>query len=343
MNPRSLQIDEAPETMGSGLPRLPRHFVEPSGFETARYLAHGLALALVPGTLALAMHDAALPWFLAAPLIVVLSLVGGYGFFMLAGTAHEGFHFTLHRRPEVSALLGIVFSAAVPGFIAVGFALSHWRHHRHTNSADDPDCEIFGRFRGFWSRVAFARLSANAAYRRNALRLLRSRGAERDTAHNGLPARTLRVLTRINIAWHVLMMAGLAALGVWRPDVLVFVFLLPLAGTVVISGLNPYQEHVATGREPVLRARTRTSSVLTVLMSGTNYHLEHHLYPRVPCWRLPALHVWLRDTDWYRTRRPVVERNFWRTFSPRLVGALGQYDAQPAGPDDPGSALVPLR
>jgi len=50
-------------------------------------------------------------------------------------------------------------------------------------------------------------------------------------------------------------------------------------------------------------------------MSGTNYHLEHHLYPRVPCWRLPALHRWLRDTDWYRTRQPVVERSFWRGFS----------------------------
>ena len=26
---------------------------------------------------------------------------------------------------------------------------------------------------------------------------------------------------------------------------------------------------------------------------GGNHHLEHHLYPAVPQWRLPALHRWL--------------------------------------------------
>lgn len=330
MNLQTPASAEAPETLGSGLPRPLHHFMEPSGLETARYLAHGLALALLPGTVSLWAFHATWPWFATVPLIAALSLVGGYGFFMLAGTAHEGFHFTLHRRPQVSALLGIVFSSAIPGFISVGFALSHWRHHRHTNSADDPDCEIFGRFRGFWSRLLLARLAANAAYRRNAWRLIRSSGPYDEVDRNGLSVETLRSLTRFNIAWHLAVMAGFVALGVLRPDVLVFAFLLPLVGTVFITGLNPYQEHVGTGREPVLRARTRTSPILTLLMSGTNYHLEHHLYPRVPCWRLPALHRWLRDTDWYRTRQPVIERSFWRSFSPALIGARIQYVAQPA-------------
>jgi beta-carotene hydroxylase len=333
MKPRASVIPEAPAALASGLPHPPRHFMQASGFETAAYLAYGLVLAFVPGTAALAVHHAAWAWFAAAPVIAMLSVVAGYGFFLLAGTAHEGFHFTLHSRPQVSALLGIVFSAAVPGFIAIGFALSHWRHHRHTNSADDPDCEIFGRFRSLWSRLAFARLSANAAYRRNALRLLRSIGPDDEVDRNGLPAETLRTLARINLVWHLLAMACLVALGAWRPDVLVFVILLPLVATVLITGLNPYQEHVGTAREPVLLARTRSSPVLTLLMSGTNYHLEHHLYPRVPCWRLPALHRWLRETEWYRARRPVIEAGFWRSFSPQLIGPPAQYDAQPAAAD----------
>jgi beta-carotene hydroxylase len=118
---------------------------------------------------------------------------------------------------------------------------------------------------------------------------------------------------------------------------------LPLAGTVIVSGLNPYQEHIGTGREQVLRARTRTSPIFTLLMGGTNYHLEHHLYPRVPCWRLPGLHRWLRDTDWYRSRRPIVERGFWRSYSAQLIGSLGQYDAQPVATDAPVIAIATTR
>jgi fatty acid desaturase len=309
----------------TGLPPLPpRHFFEPSLTQTLAYLGYGLLLAIGPGWLSYVIQTTDWPLAARVGASLMLSAVAGYGFFMLAGTAHEGFHFNLHRRPAISGLIGILFSACIPGFIGIGFTLSHWKHHRYTNQALDPDCGQFGRFRSFWSRLLLARLSANAAYRRVALTLLMGR-IDTEAGSNGLPLRTLRWLCLVNVVWHLLLMAGLITACFSAPLFAVCVFITPLLATVMITGLNPYQEHAGTGTAHDTKARSRTSPLFTALMLGTNYHLEHHLYPRVPCWRLPALHRWLANTDWYRTADPIVERAFITTFSPRLLSGAQAY------------------
>jgi fatty acid desaturase len=39
---------------------------------------------------------------------------------------------------------------------------------------------------------------------------------------------------------------------------------------------------------------------LTLAPNHVNYHLEHHLLPTVPPYRLPALHRLLRERGFYR-------------------------------------------
>lgn len=319
----------AAKSVPSTFPPLPpRHFFEPSVPQTLLYLSYGLLLALGPGWLSYVVQTTSWPLAMRLPFSLLLSVIAGYGFFMLAGTAHEGFHLNLHRRPAISGLIGIMFSACIPGFIGIGFTLSHWKHHRYTNQALDPDCIQFGRFRSFWTRLLLARLSANAAYRRVALTLLFGR-IDAEAASNGMTLRTLRWLCLVNVGWHLLLMAGLIAVCISAPLFAVCVFLAPLMATVMITGLNPYQEHAGTGTEHDTKARSRTSSLFTVLMFGTNYHLEHHLYPRVPCWRLPALHRWLVVTDWYRLAEPIVVPEFIAAFSPRLLSGSQAYGKSP--------------
>jgi beta-carotene hydroxylase len=305
-------------------PLPPRHYFEPSLPQTLLYLCYGLLLAIGPGWLSYVVQTTDWPLLVRLPASLLLSVIAGYGFFMLAGTAHEGFHFNLHRRPVVSGLIGIMFSACIPGFIGIGFTLSHWKHHQYTNQLLDPDCMQFGRFHSFWSRLLLARLSANAAYRRVALTLLTGR-IDSEVSTNGLPLRTLRWLCLVNVVWHLLLMVGLIAICISAPLFAVCLFVAPLIATVMITGLNPYQEHAGTGTEHDTKARSRTSPLFTVLMFGTNYHLEHHLYPRVPCWRLPALHRWLVSTDWYRASDPIVVSQFIAAFSPRLLSGAQVY------------------
>lgn len=159
---------------------------------------------------------------------------------------------------------------------------------------------------------------------RVAMTLLMGR-IDAEAGSNGLPLRTLRWLCLVNVIWHPLLMAGLITVCISAPLFAVCVFIAPLLATVMITGLNPYQEHAGTGTAHDTKARSRTSLLFTALMLGTNYHLEHHLYPRVPCWRLPALHRWLANTDWYRAADPIVERAFIATFSPRLLSGSQAY------------------
>lgn len=325
----------ADSAMGTGIPRPPSHFLRPSTWQTALFLAYATALALLPGLVAYRLWlagDMALPWqVLATAGLLVLS---GYGYFLLGISAHEGYHFTLHRHPATSALLGAMFSAVLPGFIGTGFAYSHWQHHRHTNQPQDPDLQQFSRFRSFWSRLLLARLSAVANYRRIAMRIvLGQTDDDRDAPQ--LPAATLRRLCAFNIVWQ----AALMGFALWallvHTALALLVFLLPIGVTVMISGLNPFQEHCETGQEPGNRARTRTSWLLTLLMGGTNYHMEHHLYPRIPCWRLPAVHRWLRETAWYRQGDVVVVPGLLDAFSPRILSSAAVYGARAAPPLSP--------
>jgi beta-carotene hydroxylase len=329
MNREMSLPDTTPQAQTTRPPLPPRHFCEPSLLQTIFYLSYGVMLAITPGWLSYVTQTTDWPIAVRLPISMVLSVIAGYGFFMLAGTAHEGFHFNLHRRLVVSGLIGIMFSACIPGFIGIGFTLSHWKHHRYTNQALDPDCGQFGPFRSFWSRLLLARLSANSAYRRAGLALVKGR-IDAEAGSNGLPLRTMRWLCLVNMIWHLMLMAGLTIVCIHAPLFTICVFVAPLIATVMITGLNPYQEHAGTGTEHDTKARSRTSPIFTILMCGTNYHLEHHLYPRVPCWRLPALHRWLATTDWYKAAAPILMPGFATAFSPRLLsGAQGYGSTTP--------------
>lgn len=99
--------------------------------------------------------------------------------------------------------------------------------------------------------------------------------------------------------WIVVESLAVCALGV-------AVYLSPLPTTVILYGwvlpmilINSFvnvrgmSQHTLLPHpeDPVLGSRTILSNPITrYFMCNENYHLEHHLYPRVPWYHLPALH-----------------------------------------------------
>ena len=298
-------------------PQCPSEYCTPNRLQSVYYLVYALCLTFIPCLIIQILFNSVASNWIASLCSIPLWIMSGYGFFMLAGTAHEGFHFNLHPRPITSAVIGIFFSSAIPGFMAVGFYSSHWMHHRFTNTQQDPDFLLFGRFKSFWSRAFLARLSATSIYRRIALDIAR-----------GLPLENIRKGTFTYSEFQKLSILNFATQGFWFGIYIAitlffwkFVFLgllISLVATILITGLNPYQEHGDTGIAIENCARTRISKIYTVLMFGTNYHFEHHLYPRVPCWRLPRLHRWLKQTSWYRSHAMITEKSFVRSFVPAI-------------------------
>jgi fatty acid desaturase len=46
----------------------------------------------------------------------------------------------------------------------------------------------------------------------------------------------------------------------------------------------------------------------------TNYHLEHHLYPGVPCYRLGRIHRLLKSNGTYQRESPPIESRFFGAY-----------------------------
>jgi fatty acid desaturase len=246
-----------------------------------------------------------------ALIVAVLIAIAGFGFYVVGTIAHEGFHFTLARDKWTSALIGTWFSAAVFAFFGLGFYLVHARHHRYTNAPNDPDYQLFSQFTTTWKRLVVLRLVNNRVYVKIVARLL---------LKNELPEGTVTVFTyaqlkslaAVNVIAQVFW-AGLYVFAfchdVWLG---VFLVLLPHVATAAISAAIVFVQHADTGDQLHDNARTHATPLMTLLMAGTNYHLEHHLYPRVPCWRLRRVHAWLGRTAWASENSPLIERRFWR-------------------------------
>lgn len=275
--------------MNKKRPVLPPELHEISYLGTLGVIAHALGLFLVPAALARVVAGSELPLLAQAPLVAVLALLAAQGLHMLAFLGHEGFHFSLHSNKVVSSIIGIVFSSLTPGHLDIGFAISHWNHHKFTNRAGDPDAEVFRRYRGILARFFLARAHAVRNYLVNGVRLALGRPLPFQYKFP-LRAGVVQRLAWLNLACSLGFLGGYAAIAVYDPLTGLVSVGLPALLVVLITGLRPYIEHAGTSHETFTQARSRTSPFFTVLFLGTNYHLEHHLYPSVPCYRLPRVH-----------------------------------------------------
>jgi hypothetical protein len=136
--------------------KLPRHFHQISSVATILYVAHALAFFLIPAAVAFAVVDIPASAPARVAMALVLGVIAGHGMHLLTFVGHEGMHTNLHRNKYVSAALALICSSLVPGFLIVGFSMTHWKHHRYTGQDIDPDVQIYSQYRTFWSRFFLA-------------------------------------------------------------------------------------------------------------------------------------------------------------------------------------------
>ncbi|SAL35538.1 fatty acid desaturase [Caballeronia peredens] len=289
---------------------LPRHFHRVSFVGTILFLTHALAFFLIPAVVAFAIVDipASLPERIG--LAVLLGVFGGHGMHLLTFVGHEGMHTNLHRNKYLSAALALGCSSLVPGFLIVGFSMTHWKHHRFTDQKIDPDVQIYSQHRTFLSRVLFARFRGVRIYTQNAVRMALGLPWPENTR---LPftQREMCWISRINI---VLSLCAVTTYGfIWYRSLWlgVTVMAIPYVGVYVFSTLRAYIEHTDTVPGRYRDSRSYTSPIYTVLFFGSNFHLEHHQYPAVPCYRLPELHAYLASLGLLEAAGARVEPSFF--------------------------------
>ncbi len=171
----------------------------------------------------------------------------------------------------------------------------HLKHHRFTQQAEDPDLGLSAPFpitrRSLWRKV-LRDLSGQTAYQRRKLQFASAWGPAE------LPARQRLKRLIANLGGGLLTNAVLLAVAIasgywWLYPAL---WLLPMASWYqLVSRIRNIAEHavVPDNADPLRNTRTTLLDPLTRLFVApywVNYHLEHHLFLFVPCWRLGQAH-----------------------------------------------------
>lgn len=299
---------------------LPVNYFKPSAISSTLLIFYAFGLAILPGLLTrhILDLDLSLPFTILA--IVPLSLLSAQGMLLVGWVGHEGSaHLSLYRNKWVSMLTGLFVASALPSYLELGFAVSHLNHHRFTNQASDPDSPIFGAQNGLAYKLFIARLIADFCYFKNVLLMAFNRPLP---YHYPFPFKgsALFFLAWANLLISMLWLILYGWIIIKEPMTALVCLALPFTIMFVNSSLQPYLEHVGTKVGLGIDARSRTSPLLTLLYAGNNYHLEHHLYPGVPCYRLPAVHCLLVDVGFYETVDAFIEPSLVGVYATALHG-----------------------
>jgi len=190
------------------------------------------------------------------------------------------------------------------------YRIHHLKHHARLGLPDDPDANDNDwptSVRGF-IMTAIADLIGL-----NFIRSLRT--AQSFSVFSVLlsPLGTgpIRLKRRIGFVLYTIafIVFMLSAFG-WVETLLLW-YLPLLTMTQALIRFNAYAEHGGCTHESQLEsARTTTSNALGRFVfapCGINYHLEHHLYPSIPGYRLRALHERLMKDECYARKAHVTD------------------------------------
>ncbi len=259
-------------------------------------------------TLALATASVAVPILargrvggVAWAILVAAAVVGVAGAqHGLAVLAHEGAHYRFYKTRWLNDLAGTLCAAPL-GLSMLTYRVIHRIHHNHLYEPIDPDLALmagYPRGRAYLVRKLLKDLAGITVVKNYYYFVGKPQGVRRmdDTspALRAAAARQRKLVALANIAFIILSMY----IGFWRWYLLLW--LLPLVTLLqAILRLRAIMEHgaVEDTRTPLKAARTNFVPFYLywiLFPHDVHYHIEHHLYPSIPSYRLAECHRRLR-------------------------------------------------
>jgi fatty acid desaturase len=300
--------DDTRRSDGVGRPgeRLPPELLAPltaldDGRSLRALLPTLVALVAVPAVAAAVWT----PWVVVPAILVIAALQ--HAMFVLV---HEAAHYRLLSDRRANDAVGRALGA-LAGISMCTYRVVHRLHHNHLYGDVDPDIALHGGYpRG---RAYLLRKLATDLTGRTAWKTYRyffgapAANAETATAQRPLDdtpaslradaARDRRTVIAVQLALPLaaLVLGGPAGLAKYA-----LLWLLPaLTVLQALLRLRAIAEHGAPAGygSALVAARTNLAGPLAravLFPHHVGYHIEHHLYPAVPHYRLPELHALLR-------------------------------------------------
>ena len=216
----------------------------------------------------------------------------------LAVLMHDGAHGILAKSPRLNMFLSQWLCAYPMLAETMSYRRYHLTHHRNTQQENDPDLVLSKPFpitAKSFRRKMIRDLTGQTGYQQRKAQILNALGPA------GMPwdKRIDRLAAKLGraIFMNLQLFALLALAGYWYLYVLLW--LVPfLTWHQAVTRIRNIAEHamVPDNDDPFRNARTTRAGPLMRLLVApnfVNYHVEHHLFMWVPCYRLPKLHRYL--------------------------------------------------
>jgi len=220
-------------------------------------------------------------WYLWLPLAVVQ----GFTVFNFTVLLHEVLHHLVFQKPHKKVERALGFLYAIPSGIAPSqFTRWHLDHHAELGSdVDDPKRHHLSPKRNArWYKLLYATPALFPIYFRAAFKETSTYPAELQ--------RTIAWERKISILFHLSVIGGLwwafGGAAAFRAHVFPVFFIFPIAFT-----LNRLGQHYDIDPNDPAKWGTlmRSNWFWNFVFLTSNLHLEHHYFPGVPFYHLPAL------------------------------------------------------
>ncbi|MFO1093709.1 MAG: fatty acid desaturase family protein [Planctomycetaceae bacterium] len=296
-----VDTDEPVELWQSPLPPAELRYL--STLQPWRGLAH-VALEWVLITAAIAVELALWRWNHIAGAIAYIPAVIWIGArqHALAILMHEAAHFRFLPRRTLNDFFGELLTGW-PILISMrSYRRLHFAHHRAPNTHADPDWML--RLNRDWA-FPKTRWELFQILLRDFLALNLREQLQFFGRYAGPGGRKRSWIDVAAIFFFGGLIAALTYFQVWTVFLLLWV--VPMMSWLKVAlRLRTIGEHYGLEYDHMLR-QTRTTypnllEKLLIAPKNIGYHLDHHLYPSVPFYNLPALHRALQAHDEFRTQ-----------------------------------------
>jgi fatty acid desaturase len=251
----------------------------------ALHLAYAARQFALVAACAVALYNVTNPW-----LWVPIAILQGFTFFNMTVLLHDVVHSAVFQlpRPRIERGLGLVY-AITSGISASQFTRWHLDHHDNLGTADDDPKRhwLSPKRNARWYKLLYCT---------PALMLIYFRAAAQEA--KGYPEALRKTIQRERLSTVVIQLGVAAALAyfggaraMFRVWFVPYFLVFPVAFT-----LNRLGQHYNIDPSHPLKWSTLMgpSHFWEFLFVYSNFHLEHHYFPRVPFYNLRKLHLRLR-------------------------------------------------
>jgi fatty acid desaturase len=266
--------------------------------------------SIIAGAITLGVH---FPHPLVYALVWILI---GTRMYALYSLLHDGIHFLLLPDRQANDILCRLL-LAWPLFIDLDrMRRAHMAHHRHLRTPDDPELAHLDYREFHFPRPASA-VALTFLLDMTGVNFIKYKimSLYRATKKTRLTNPKLESQPKAYFSAKILYYAIIFTLVVYMGWIIPFLMYWILPYITIYQALNRLRlttEHFHLGDDAAYQTRTvKLNPIEEFFLSPHHlgFHTEHHIYPGVPFYRLPALHRMLMDNDEYR-RQALVSRSY---------------------------------